>query len=257
RRFQHRAVRDGRQPVQRRRHVRAGAWRRRGPPDSHRRLPGAQPRQGGGHRRQQGRGAGDRSRRRRRLARAPAQHVAHGALLMINNKNSLRHARMNSIFSRLGLSLLATLLATHALAHTLQRLDVARIPSDRVELMHAFDQPVAAPRGYTIDQPARIALDLPGVTSAIGVRNRELGKGNARSLNIMQVKDRTRLVVNLDRLTPYSTRTEGNLLYVVLGEPASAPAAAPLVAATPTPNAAVASAGGRVIRAVDFQRGEK
>lgn len=176
---------------------------------------------------------------------------------MINNKNSLRNARMNSIISRLGLSLLATLLAPHALAATLQSLDVASLPGDRVELKLAFDQPVAAPRGYTIDQPARIALDLPGVTSAIGVRNRELGKGNARSLNIMQVKDRTRLVVNLDRLTPYSTRTEGNLLYVVLGEPASAPAAAPLVAATPTPNAAVASAGGRVIRAVDFQRGEK
>ena len=175
---------------------------------------------------------------------------------MINNQNSLsvqRNARMNSIFTRLGLSLLATLLAPHALAATLQSLDVATLPGDRVELKLGFDQPATAPRGYTIDQPARIALDLPGVTSRIGAKNRELGMGNARSLNIMEVKDRTRLIVNLDRLTPYRTRVDGNYLYVVLGEQAAAPA--PLVASVPTPQAA--TAGGRVIRGVDFQRGEQ
>lgn len=175
---------------------------------------------------------------------------------MINNQNSLsvqRNARMNSIFTRLGLSLLATLLAPHALAATLQSLDVATLPGDRVELKLGFDQPATTPRGYTIDQPARIALDLPGVTSRIGAKNRELGMGNARSLNIMEVKDRTRLIVNLDRLTPYRTRVDGNYLYVVLGEQAAAPA--PLVASVPTPQAA--TAGGRVIRGVDFQRGEQ
>ncbi|HTO18462.1 MAG TPA: type IV pilus secretin PilQ [Pseudomonas sp.] len=160
---------------------------------------------------------------------------------------------MNSIFTRLGLSLLATLLAPHALAATLQSLDVATLPGDRVELKLGFDQPATTPRGYTIDQPARIALDLPGVTSRIGAKNRELGMGNARSLNIMEVKDRTRLIVNLDRLTPYRTRVDGNYLYVVLGEQAAAPA--PLVASVPTPQAA--TAGGRVIRGVDFQRGEQ
>jgi type IV pilus assembly protein PilQ len=162
---------------------------------------------------------------------------------------------MNSIFLRLGLPLLATLLAPHALAATLQSLDVVTLPGDRVELKLGFDEPVAAPRGYTIDQPARIALDLPGVTSRVGVKNRELGMGNARSLNIMEVKDRTRLIVNLDRLTPYRTRVEGNHVYVVLGEQAIAAAPAPLVASVPTPQAA--TAGGRMIRGVDFQRGEQ
>ncbi|SCY00566.1 type IV pilus assembly protein PilQ [Pseudomonas flexibilis] len=177
--------------------------------------------------------------------------------MITNNSLSVqRNARMNSILPRLGLSLLATLLAPHALAATLQSLDVAALPGDRVELKLGFDQPVSAPRGYTIDQPARIALDLPGVTSQIGVKNRELGMGNARSLNIMEVKDRTRLIVNLDRLTPYSTRADGNHLYVVLGENAVAGAAqVPLVASVPTPQAA--AAGGRVIRGVDFQRGEQ
>src|SRR5690606_38550503 len=217
------------------------------------------PRQGGGHRPQPARSAGDRPRRGRWLARAAAQHDAQGTVVIMNNRNSQsvqRNARMNSILPRLALPLLATLLAPHALAATLQSLDVASLPGDRVELKLGFDEPVPAPRGYTIDQPARIALDLPGVSSALGVKSRELGTGNARSLNIVEVRDRTRLIVNLDRLTAYSTRAEGNHLYIVLGDQAVSRApAAPLVASTPTPLAA--SAGGRVIRGVDFQRGEQ
>ena len=55
--------------------------------------------------------------------------------MITNNSLSVqRNARMNSIFPRLGLSLLATLLAPHALAATLQSLDVAALPGDRVEL---------------------------------------------------------------------------------------------------------------------------
>lgn len=65
-----------------------------------------------------------------------------------------------------------------------------KLPGDRVELKLQFDSPVVAPRGYTIEQPARIALDLPGVTNKLGVKNRELGVGNARSVTIVETKDR-------------------------------------------------------------------
>ena len=69
---------------------------------------------------------------------------------------------MNSTLSRLGLSLLAAIMSPALLAANLNSLDVASLPGDRVELKLAFDEPVAVPRGYTLDQPARIALDLPG-----------------------------------------------------------------------------------------------
>ncbi|MCQ4346345.1 type IV pilus secretin PilQ [Pseudomonas stutzeri] len=163
---------------------------------------------------------------------------------------------MNTSISRLSLSLLAVLLSPAALAANLQGLDVAALPGDRVELKLAFDEPVTAPRGYTIDQPARIALDLPGVTNKLGSRNRELGVGNARSLTVVEAKDRTRLIINLNTLQPYSTRVEGNHLFVVVGGPQA-------VAAAPTPPAAQPLAqaakpfvpAGRAIRNIDFQRG--
>ncbi|CAD5375401.1 Fimbrial assembly protein PilQ [Pseudomonas sp. OF001] len=170
---------------------------------------------------------------------------------------------MNTCISRFSLSLLAALLSQAALAANLQGLDVAALPGDRVELKLAFDEPVAAPRGYTIDQPARIALDLPGVSNRLGSRNRELGVGNARSVTVVEAKDRTRLIINLSTQAPYSTRVEGNNLFVVVG--GSAAAAAGSVSAVPAPAAArpLAQASqpfvpaGKAIRNIDFQRGEQ
>lgn len=172
---------------------------------------------------------------------------------------------MNTTLSRLGLSLLAVLISPALLAANLNNLDVASLPGDRVELKLAFDEPVAAPRGYTLDQPARIALDLPGVANKLGAKSRELGVGNARSVTVVEAQGRTRLIVNLTTLVPYSTRVDGNNLFVVLGESAQATAAAPAapaataIAAPAAPiNTApkVRAASGNSIDNIDFRRGE-
>ncbi|WP_137886261.1 type IV pilus secretin PilQ [Pseudomonas sp. 2FE] len=169
---------------------------------------------------------------------------------------------MNSSLSRLCMSLLAAVMSPALLAASLQTLDVAALPGDRVELKLAFDEPVMAPRGYTIEQPARIALDLPGVTSQLGSKNRELGVGNARSVTVVEAKDRTRLIINLSTLVPYSTRAEGNNLYVVVGDSAGNVAAATPVVAPVKVQAQVASKKtyapvGKAISNIDFQRGEQ
>lgn len=167
---------------------------------------------------------------------------------------------MNSSLSRLSVVLLAALLSPAVLAANLQDLNVASLPGDRVELKLSFDEPVTAHRGYTIEQPARIALDLPGVSNKLGSKNRELGVGNARSVTIVEAKDRTRLIVNLTSLAPYSTRVEGNDLYVLVGD-SSAAAARPSVSA-PASVAAVApkkayGPQAKTISNIDFQRGEQ
>ncbi|WP_271104198.1 type IV pilus secretin PilQ [Pseudomonas tohonis] len=169
---------------------------------------------------------------------------------------------MNSSLSRFGLTLLAAMLSPVLLAADLQGLDVAALPGGKVELKLAFDEPVVAPRGYTIEQPARIALDLPGVTNKLGSKNRELGVGNARSVTIVEAKDRTRMIINLATLVPYSTRVEGNNLYVVVGEAGGAtqqatrtsPVAAPVAPAAPVKTFAAA---GKAISNIDFQRGDQ
>ena len=166
---------------------------------------------------------------------------------------------MNSTLSRLGLSLLAAIISPALLAANLNSLDVASLPGDRVELKLAFDEPVAVPRGYTLDQPARIALDLPGVSSKLASKSRELGVGNARSVTVVEAQGRTRLIVNLTSLVPYSTRVEGNDLFVILGEsngasPVAAVAAPAAPVQRPAPVASMSAS--KSITNVDFRRGE-
>ena len=86
---------------------------------------------------------------------------------------------MNRIFYAFGLALVALLASPALLAATLKTLDVAALPGDRVELKLSFDSPVTLPRGYTTEDPARIALDFPGVVTAVANRSRDLGVGNA------------------------------------------------------------------------------
>lgn len=187
---------------------------------------------------------------------------------MDNQQLSARRIQttMNRTMTRLGLALLVGLFAPNLLAADLQSLDVASLPGDRVELKLGFDQPVSAPRGYTIEQPARIALDLPGVQNKLGSKNRELGVGNARSLTVVEAKDRTRLIINLGTLVPYSTRTQGNNLFILVGQGtgSSAPlaSAAPVAAAPGYASARPAQAkpyipAGKAIRNIDFQRGDQ
>ncbi|RON58626.1 type IV pilus secretin PilQ [Pseudomonas frederiksbergensis] len=165
---------------------------------------------------------------------------------------------MNRIFSTLGISLWIALLSPMVQAATLNALDVAALPGDRVELKLTFDGPPPPPHGYTTEQPARIALDLPGVVSKLASKNRDLGGGNARSATVVEAKDRTRLIINLTQLTPYSSRVEGNKLYVVVGQgaksTASKPVAPRVATATPAPAKTYAPVS-KAIRGVDFQRG--
>ncbi|UZE24227.1 type IV pilus secretin PilQ [Pseudomonas sp. B21-056] len=164
---------------------------------------------------------------------------------------------MNRILTALGVSLWIALMSPMVLGASLKTLDVAALPGDRVELKLTFDGPPPTPRGYTTEQPARIALDLPGVTNQLARKTQDLGSGNARSATVVEAGDRTRLIIGLTQLVPYNARVEGNNLFVVVGkgaEPKTA-AQAPRPAVAGAMPARSNAPAGRAIRGVDFQRG--
>jgi type IV pilus assembly protein PilQ len=97
----------------------------------------------------------------------------------------------------------------------------------RIDLSQAL---TAVPTGFTIQTPARIALDFPGVSNAMGRTAVELNLGNLRSANVVQAGERTRVVLNLKSPTAYKAEIQGKSLLIVL-EPATA--AAPSVVAAP------------------------
>lgn len=109
----------------------------------------------------------------------------------------------------------------------------------------------ALPTGFTIQAPARIALDFPGVANAIGRNAVDINEGNLRSANVVQAGDRTRVVINLKQSAAYEAKIEGKTLLVVLErtQPVTA-ATAPASAFAENRNRDVAA-----LRDIDFRRG--
>jgi type IV pilus assembly protein PilQ len=123
----------------------------------------------------------------------------------------------------------------------------------RIEL----SEPLAAvPPGFAIQAPPRIAIDLPGVRSAVGRPSVEINQGNLRSVNIAQGDDRTRLVLNLRQAANYRAQIDGKALLLVVDSGAPSPTAAAAGAAAATPTFAPAqNADVLALRDIDFRRG--
>lgn len=157
-------------------------------------------------------------------------------------------------------ALLLTLLAAKASALTLTDMTFSALPGDVTEVRLDFDGTPPAISGYTIEQPARIAIDLPATENGLKSRRHEIGSGNARSALVLTTKDRSRIVFNLTRAVGYTTRTDGNSVVLRIGQTESDKvfaSAAPAAADSSAP--ALAAAPGRDMRVVnvDFRRGQQ
>ncbi len=121
----------------------------------------------------------------------------------------------------------------------------------RVDFAQAL---TAVPTGFTIQSPARIALDFPGVGNSMGRSQVEINQGNLKSANVVQAGERTRLVLNLKQSTTYKAEIQGKSLLVFM-EPLSAVAAAP--AASNQPQTTFAENRNREslpLKDIDFRR---
>ncbi|MBU6502907.1 MAG: type IV pilus secretin PilQ family protein [Burkholderiales bacterium] len=112
-------------------------------------------------------------------------------------------------------------------------------------------QPLATvPTGFSIQVPARIALDFPGVTNGLGHSTVDINQGNVVSVNVVQAERRTRVVLNLKQIATYKTQIQGKSLFISLDPPAST------LPATAAPSFAEnGNANVLPIQNVDFRRG--
>ena len=106
-------------------------------------------------------------------------------------------------------------LATHA--SSLTNVEFNALEGGRFEARFRFDGAAPEVKGYSIEKPARIALDLVGVENKLEQKKFPLSYDNASSAVVLEGRDRTRVVLNLVRLASYETRVEGNELIVAVG----------------------------------------
>lgn len=140
-----------------------------------------------------------------------------------------------------------------AQANVLQEISYSALPGNRVEILLTTAEPVVDPASFTTDNPARIAIDLPGTTSGLAEKTKNIGVGVARSVVAIEGKDRTRVVINLLTAVPHQMTNRGNQLVIALsdGDGAAPPVAAGSVVSAPVP----IGGGDRRIDKVDFRRG--
>jgi type IV pilus assembly protein PilQ len=122
-----------------------------------------------------------------------------------------------------------------------------------VQLKLHMSGPAPEPLPFTIDKPARIAFDLPNTSLALASRRIDVRSGGVDTVLAAEANGRTRLVVNVDTLMPYTTKVDGNTIIVTLG-------GQPGDASKQSTMARAGSGGGsatveRSIRTIDFRRG--
>ena len=120
-------------------------------------------------------------------------------------------------------ALVVALVATPAMAQpVIEDITFSSQPGSKFEVRLDFSEPPPADfTAYTIEEPARIAIDFPNTESALAQKRFPLPYGNATGVLVLEAGDRTRMVVNLVKLVPYETLINGNQLILQVGQDSS------------------------------------
>ena len=139
----------------------------------------------------------------------------------------------------------------------LQDIQVQSLSGQRIELRLIMTDTAPEPLAFTIENPARIALDLPGTSLGLSQRRRDVNQGPLDTILTAEANGRTRVVLNLDLMVPYETRREGNTVIVMLGDGDDYDAGSTRFASSPSSTSGApsyAAPGSRSITNVDFRR---
>ena len=130
------------------------------------------------------------------------------------------------------------------------------LPDNKLEVRFDFDVPPTLPKSYMTTSPARLVLDMWGVENTLDPRLLSVESGNVDKINFAQVAGRLRVVVDLFEPSAFETRTDGNSLFLTVGDRGMAKQGVAKVSKAVTADSAakpVVSDKTR-IKGVDFER---
>jgi len=161
------------------------------------------------------------------------------------------------MFRIISVLLISVLFSQMSYAVSLDDITYSALPGDKVRINLKFSEPLSSePVNFTIDNPARIAIDLPGVDLKLAKTTQAIGVGMAHSVSAVEAAGRTRVVVNLVHTVPYDMQLDGNQVRVTVGTGGMDSS----VAQSSTPTATRFSSGGssavHSIQNIDFRRGD-
>ncbi len=140
------------------------------------------------------------------------------------------------------------------LSNRIENIDFSALSGGRVSIrVHLKEALANPPAGFTLNNPARIALDFPQTANGLAKSNIPSEQGALKSVSLAQAKDRTRMVLNLSRNVSYNTTLSGNDVIITLQ---GSDVAANAPAETRFAEAKASDPQGHAISNVDFARGK-
>jgi len=141
-------------------------------------------------------------------------------------------------------------------ANSITAIDVSAQTGDKMMLKFTLSDKASVPASFTVNNPPRIALDFPNTSNATGKNSIPVGGSSTlRSVNVVEASGRTRVVLNMDKVSTYETRVDGNTLFLSLSTP-SGNAVTSSNVSTQFAAAPIAPAAGSAIKNIDFRRGK-
>ena len=141
--------------------------------------------------------------------------LSENRILKFNSTSTIRSIKQGLAYAMVCVSTL--LIASAASALTLDDMSYTSLPGDRVQLRLQLSEPVGSDMlSFTIDNPARVAIDFPGTSLNLEQKSQNIGIGNAEQVTAVEAEGRTRVVVNLTSMVPYDLSSDGNIVTLIL-----------------------------------------
>ncbi len=188
---------------------------------------------------------------------AAGEWIERTTSLELAGEGAMKNSQENRIMTKWRAAALVLVLAVGsplALAQNLiQSISSSQQAGSEVVRIELSEPLTAVPAGFAIQSPPRVAIDLPGVGSALGRSSIEINQGNLRTVNVAQAGERTRVVLNLRQSSNYRAQLDGKALLIIMDS------AAPSAVAGAAPEQPVfapnANRDQLPLRDVDFRRG--
>lgn len=126
-----------------------------------------------------------------------------------------------TITAWLALCALAASTLAGAAERRLESVSHVALPGGQIQITLELSGPAPEPSVFTVDQPARLSIDLPETALQVAKRYNEIGVGAVEALALAEGAGRTRAVVELTRMLPYEIEVAGNEVRIRLGDAAS------------------------------------
>lgn len=120
-------------------------------------------------------------------------------------------------------------------------------PGNKLQLKFIFTAPPEKPGSFTIDKPARIAIDLPGTANQLKWKNKNISLGVAKNIQAIETNKRMRVIINLEKMVKYDTKNQGNNFILTLDQSMT----------DEEPPAALLGTDAFSIKKIDFRRGKE